>query len=107
MTIELRNESGEVLETANGIDFREAILNALAQRELQVSIVGNEEYFPVTSVSRDDLIQEGWRASTLDDDKMRSIADKMGNALMDCGYWDVLNGVAQYFDLEQLSQNGV
>jgi len=61
-----------------------------------------KEFFVVSVVSREDLINQGWEAKDLDDATMQNIADKMGNAFCDCGYWDILDGVADYYKLKKL-----
>jgi hypothetical protein len=61
-----------------------------------------QEFFVVSEVSREDLINEGWDAEKLDDGTMQNIADKMGEAFCDCGYWDILNSVADYYKLKKL-----
>jgi len=62
-----------------------------------------QEFFVVSEVSREDLINEGWDAEKLDDGTMQNIADKMGEAFCDCGYWDILNSVADYYKLKKLN----
>lgn len=61
-----------------------------------------QEFFVVSEVSREDLINEGWDAEKLDDSTMQNIADKMGEAFCDCGYWDILNSVAEYYKLKKI-----
>jgi hypothetical protein len=45
------------------------------------------EYFPITSVSRADLEQEGFDMKDVDDSTMERLASKMGDAHCDGGYW--------------------
>lgn len=61
-----------------------------------------QEFFVVSEVGREDLINEGWDAEKLDDSTMQNIADKMGEAFCDCGYWDILNSVAEYYKLKKI-----
>lgn len=61
-----------------------------------------QEFFVVSEVGREDLINEGWDAEKLDDSTMQNIANKMGEAFCDCGYWDILNSVAEYYKLKKI-----
>lgn len=63
-----------------------------------------KEFFTVSSVSREDLISQGWDAENLDDSTMQNIADKMGDAFCECGYWDILGGVCEHYEIKKLKE---
>lgn len=56
---------------------------------------GRLPYFPITSVSRDDLAGRGFDVSKIDDWMMEEIADKMSNAYLDSGYWIDLDMITE------------
>jgi len=64
----------------------------------------DENSFVVLSISREDLIAEGYpirKVNKLDDGQMNYLADKMGDAIMD-NYWIALEiGVESFFGLEK------
>ena len=58
-----------------------------------------QEFFPITTVAREDLEQEGFDASKVDDATMQRLADKMGDAYCDDGFWVDLRILAEYLEI--------
>lgn len=57
--------------------------------------------FTVLTICRADLtpyIGEQ-TAGNIDDADMERIADKVGDTVLDCGYWDALRGALEYMEL--------
>lgn len=55
--------------------------------------------FIVLTVCKDDLalyFTKG-QLGSLDDDDMRTIAEKISDAIMACDYWDIVGGSCDYF----------
>ncbi|MFI3293849.1 MAG: hypothetical protein SNI70_10080 [Rikenellaceae bacterium] len=52
-------------------------------------------YFAITHLHRDDLASRGFDAEEVDDCTMEEIADKMGNAYQENGYWIDLDIIAE------------
>jgi len=58
-----------------------------------------DEFVP-TTISRQDLISQGFDPSELSDEQMQEIADKMGNNWVGFGdYWDEIDTCAEEFGL--------
>jgi len=58
-----------------------------------------DEFVP-TTISRQDLISQGFDQSKLTDEQMQEIADKMGGLWVDCGdYWEEMDACAEEFGL--------
>jgi len=55
-----------------------------------------DEYFPITSVHRDDLESAGFNTRNVSDSDMETLASKMANAYCDSGFW---------IDIEILAEN--
>lgn len=62
------------------------------------------DYFPVTFVSRDDLEGQGYDTSKVDDSTMERLADKMGDAYCESGYWTDLEILADYLEIPKVGQ---
>ena len=58
----------------------------------------NNQYFPITSVHRDDL-SDKFDTSDVDDDTMRRLADKMADAYMESVFWTDLEILADALDI--------
>lgn len=61
-------------------------------------------YALVLTLHREDLVTAGLtvdKANSISDEKLIVIADKLGSALLDCGYWDCLSGVLDYFGMKR------
>jgi hypothetical protein len=60
------------------------------------------EFFPITSVCRDDLEDRGFDASGVTDAQMETLASKMANVYMEGDYWVSLDILAEdYLGLER------
>ncbi len=58
-----------------------------------------DEFVP-TTISRQDLISQGFDPSELSDEQMQEIADKMGELWVDCGdYWEEMDACSEEFGL--------
>lgn len=60
-----------------------------------------QEFFTITSVSRDDLKGIGYDTDKVDDDTMRRLASKMADAYCDNGFWIDLPIIADYLEIPQ------
>ena len=69
----------------------------ISQLNAKVNFYGDT--WIVNTVCKEDLKKylSDKQIEKLSDEDMSRIAEKLGNALMDCGYWDCLNGVIDYF----------
>lgn len=65
-------------------------------------MTNKKEFFTVSSVSREDLISQGWDAENLDDSTMQNLADKMGESWCDNGYWETLDIMAEHYEIKKL-----
>lgn len=64
----------------------------------------NKEFFEIiTSVSREDLQSLGYDISSVSDETMEDIADKMLNDYMDQLYWNSLDVIASQMNLEKIN----
>jgi hypothetical protein len=59
----------------------------------------NDGYFPITSVHRADLEEQGFDTSAVDDGTMRELADKMADAYCDQAYWIDLEIIADHLGI--------
>jgi hypothetical protein len=67
-------------------------LKYVMYREAQAH--GAQGFFPITSVSRDDLASQGFETSTVTDEHMAEIADHMQDAYYDDAFWVELDVIA-------------
>ncbi|MFR9546014.1 MAG: hypothetical protein SNJ29_10610 [Rikenellaceae bacterium] len=84
-------------------ELLEDLRNYFAQKEVRThdeemflsEIKGQLSYFPITFLHRDDLSSRGFDAEEVDDCTMKEIAEKMGSAYQDNGYWIDLDIIAE------------
>lgn len=60
-----------------------------------------QEYFPITSVCRDDLEEVGFNTKNVDDSTMLKLASKMADAYCDHGFWIDLEILADYLKIKK------
>ena len=60
-----------------------------------------QEYFPITSVHRNDLDGLGYDTSEVDDETMTNLASKMADAYCDEDFWIDLPIIADHHDIPQ------
>ena len=60
-----------------------------------------QEDFPITSVSREDLIDIGFDAKNVDDGIMEHLASKMADAYCDNGFWIDLPIIAEHLGIKK------
>ena len=61
------------------------------------------EYALVLKLHRDDLVHAGLPErlkDKIDDSTLEEIADKLSDALLDCGYWECLGTIISDMELE-------
>lgn len=58
-----------------------------------------QTFFPITSVSRDDLESIGFDTSNVSDSTMEYLAKKMANDYLDQLYWFSLEIIAEYLEI--------
>lgn len=64
-----------------------------------------EEFVP-TTISRQDLISQGFDQSELSDEQMQELADKMGNNWVGFGdYWETMDACAEEFGLAKIEED--
>ena len=54
----------------------------------------NKEFFEITSVSRDDLLEAGFDVSKVDDATMRNLASKMADDYCEQLFWSSMSIIA-------------
>ena len=54
----------------------------------------NQEFFEISSLSRDDLIQSGFDVSEVSDEDMRTLAGKLGQDYSEQLFWGSLEIIA-------------
>jgi hypothetical protein len=62
-------------------------------------------HFPISSVHRDDLANEGFDVSNVTDDQMQTIADKMADAYSEQVFWIDLDIIADYAGVPKKETN--
>lgn len=84
----------EKMENAKCLDFAVSQWGLVCSwlREHEGEITG---YFPITYVSREDVEGQGFDVSTVKDDDMKELAEKMGEAYTGNGYWEDLSIIAE------------
>jgi hypothetical protein len=60
-----------------------------------------QEYFPITSVCRDDLEEAGFDTKNVDDSTMKKLASKMADAYCDFAFWEDLEIIAEYLKIKK------
>ncbi|KAA6302826.1 MAG: hypothetical protein EZS26_000996 [Candidatus Ordinivivax streblomastigis] len=65
-----------------------------SEKHFLIQLTGELPFFPISSVSRDDLKGEGFVVSKVTDGDMETIASKMGDDYCDQLYWDSLRIIA-------------
>ena len=55
----------------------------------------DNEFFPITSVSRDDLESKGFDTSEITDDQMKRLASKMADDYLEQMYWISMTIIAE------------
>ena len=58
-----------------------------------------QESFPITHISRDDVASKGYDTSNTSDEDMNELARKMGNAYCEDGYWEDMAIIADYLNI--------
>ena len=76
------------------------------ETKLLADLTAELPFFPITSVSRDDLLSEGFDISDVSDSDMEALARKMGDSCCDNGYWESLDIIAnQYLDIPKIDED--
>ena len=57
--------------------------------------IKQQEFFQITSVSRNDLEEVGFDTKNVDDSTMIELASKMADAYCDMGFWEDLEILAE------------
>lgn len=55
----------------------------------------DNEFFPITSVSRDDLESKGFDTSEITDEQMKRLASKMADDYLEQMYWISMTIIAE------------
>lgn len=58
-----------------------------------------QEFFPITSVSREDLSGRGFNTARVSDATMTRLASKMADAYLEQAYWIDLDIIAEYLGI--------
>ncbi len=64
----------------------------------------NNEFFPITSVSRDDLESKGFDTSEITDDQMKRLASKMADDYLEQMYWISMTIIAEQLGFPKKSK---
>mgnify|MGYP006916031960 FL=1 len=64
----------------------------------------NKEWFKITSVHRDDLIQAGFDGNAVDDATMERLASKMCDDYVTQLFWEHIGVIAEYLGIPKLSE---
>lgn len=74
----------------------------------ETEIIGERLHrpFPLTSVCRADLEEQGYDISKVDDDTMRELAEKMGEAIMD-EFWIDLEIIADNLSIPKKKEHAI
>lgn len=72
-----------------------------------IKIEKNKIYkmFEITSVCREDLNEEGYDTSQVNDDTMKALARKMADAYLNNSYWIDLKIIADYLQIPRKQKN--
>jgi hypothetical protein len=96
----------ETIEKIAGREMTEAEANAFAREQwglvcswLRENEGGMTGYFPITSVSREDLEGIGYNTKKVEDGTMKQLASKMADAYCDGGYWIDLPIIADHLEI--------
>ena len=68
--------------------------------------VDMQEFFEITSVSRDDLSALGFDVSDISDEIMQDIANDMAEDYCEQLFWSSLETVAEYYNIPKQNNNG-
>lgn len=69
----------------------------LSQKQLEDALIENFGYYPITYLSKEDLEDEDFDVSDVDDTKMREISIKMADIYLDNGFWEDMRMSAEKF----------
>lgn len=64
-----------------------------------------KEFFPVTSISRDDLASLGYKTEDITDEQMEQLARKMANDYLEQLYWTSMDIIAEDLGFEKDEQD--
>ncbi|MBR4898446.1 MAG: hypothetical protein IKZ48_06650 [Prevotella sp.] len=64
----------------------------------------NKEWFKITNVHRDDLIQAGFDGNAVDDATMERLASKMCDDYVTQLFWEHIGVIAEYLGIPKLSE---
>lgn len=79
-----------------GLSQKEDILRLVEQSGAKEP---KKTFFPITSVSREDLEARGFNTKNVGDDTMERLASKMGDAYVENGFWEDMYIIAEYLDI--------
>lgn len=68
-------------------------------------MVREKEWFRITRVHRDDLIQAGFDGDSVDDATMERLASKMCDDYVEQLFWDHIGIIAEYLGIPKLRKN--
>lgn len=64
--------------------------------------MSDKDYFVVTRVHRDDLASIGYDVSNVTDETMQELADELGEAYVNDGFWIDLPIIAEHLGIPEL-----
>ncbi len=94
MVLVYQSHNGQAVEFDSRFNLveKEYILSKAAFRAENPA---KTEYWPITSVARDDVAEAGFDIENISDEDMERLADKMENAYVDNGFWNDLKIIAE------------
>jgi len=67
----------------------------------------NKEWFKITCVHRDDLIQAGFDGNAVDDATMERLASKMCDDYVTQLFWEHIGVIAEYLGIPKLPEGAI
>ena len=89
-----QSHNGQAVEFDSRFDLVEKE-NILSKAAFCAENPAKTEYWPITSVARDDVAEAGFDIEDISDEDMECLADKMENAYVGNGFWDDLKTIAE------------
>lgn len=94
MVLVYQSHNGQAVEFDSRFDLVEKE-NILSKAAFCAENPAKTEYWPITSVARDDVAEAGFDIENISDQDMERLADKMEDAYVGNSFWDDLKTIAE------------